>query len=87
MVMEFAPQVRPAHPPPQPDVPQPEFELLDPAPPVPPVQQPVVAAEVLEAVEQMLRDHREEMRDLVEQSLNELARRIEAELMYMGDRL
>ena len=60
MVMEFAPQVRPAHPPQQPHVPQPGFEHLDPPPPPPPAQQPVVvAAEVLEAVNQTLKKKKE----------------------------
>ena len=86
MVMEFAPQVQPAHPPQQPHVPQPGFEHLDPPPPPPPAQQPVVvAAEVLQAVNQMLRAHREETMELVEQSSNEFARRKEAELRAMCD--
>ena len=46
-----------------------------------------MAAEVLEAVNQMLRAHREEMRELVNQSSNELATRMEAELRSMGNHL
>ena len=46
-----------------------------------------MTAEVLEAVNQMLRAHREEMMELVNQSSNELATRMEAELRSMGNRV
>ena len=84
MVMEFARQVRLAHPHPQPDVLQPEFELLD---PLPPVQQPVMAAEMLKAMERSLRAHREETRELVEDRMAQFGRRIEGELRTMGEHL
>ena len=46
-----------------------------------------MAAEVLKAVNQMLRAHREETMELVNQSSNELATRMEAELRSMSNHI
>ena len=89
-LMEFGPEGGPeaaAQPPPRPDVPQPQPQQLDPAPPLPPVEQPVMAGENLEAVERLLRAHREETRQLVQDSMELFGRRMEGDLRGMSERL
>ena len=87
MVMEFELQVQPAQPPPRPDVLQPQPELLDPPPHLPPALQPAEAAEMLEAVERMLRADREETRQMVQVNKVLFGRRMEGELRVFGQRL
>ena len=90
VLIEFGPEGWPeaaAHLPPPPDVPQPQPQQLDPAPPLPPVEQPVMAGENLEAVERLLRAHREETRQLVQDSMELFGRRMEGDLRGMSERL
>ena len=84
MVMEFELPVQPAQPPPCPDVLQPQPELLDPPPHLPPALQPAEAAEMLEAVERMLRVDREETQKMVQVNKVLFGRKMEAELGVFG---
>ena len=89
-LMEFEPEDRPEEavpPAPLPDVLQPQPEPFHPDPPLPPVLQPVEAAEMLEAMERFLRAHREDTREIVEDSIGLFGRRIEGELRGMGKHL